>query len=229
MRLLLPDRGEVDVATAYPAPLGRHDDRPWVMLCMVSSIDGSTVVDGRSGALSNPTDGAVLSRLRAIADVVLVGSGTASGEGYGPPKKPGQRIGVVTRSGSIDPAAELFTSGAGFVITTERTELDDADGSIDVLRCGDDEVDLRAAVRRLPEVCPGASVVQAEGGPTLNGALADADLIDELDLSTSPGIVGGDGPRLVTGAADRTDRYTLEQLAIEDSFVFTRWLRRRST
>ena len=43
--------GEVDVATAYAEPLGRHTDRPWVMLCMVASIDGSTVVDGRSAAL----------------------------------------------------------------------------------------------------------------------------------------------------------------------------------
>mgnify|MGYP001827204413 CR=1 FL=1 len=163
-------------------------------------------------------------QLRSIADVVLVGSGTASGEGYGPPGKTGQRIGVVTRSGSVDTGSALFTSGAGFVVTTTRASVDDG---VDVLRCGDDEVDLAQALRRIPELCPGAAVVQAEGGPTLNGALADADLLDELDITTSPGIVGGGGPRLVSGADDVTRRFELVQLGVDDSFVFTRWRRNR--
>ena len=37
-------------------PAAAAPDRPWVGLCMIASLDGSTVVDGRSGALGNPTD-----------------------------------------------------------------------------------------------------------------------------------------------------------------------------
>ena len=175
MRIVYPSIAETDVASAYATPLGRRPDRPWVMLSMVASIDGSTVVGGRSEALSNPTDITVLSQLRSIADVVIVGAATAAGEGYGPPRKASQRIGVVTRSGSVDTTTDLFRSGAGFVVTTEDAVVDPTsagDSSVDVLRCGQGDVDLHEMVRRIPEVCPGASVIQAEGGPRLNGSFA---------------------------------------------------------
>ena len=58
-----------------------HDGRPWVMVTMIASVDGSTVVDGRSGGLGNATDSAALSATRAAADVLLVGAGTVRAEG----------------------------------------------------------------------------------------------------------------------------------------------------
>ena len=216
----------VTLTEAYAAPLGSHVDRPWVGLSMVSSIDGSTVVDGASAGLSSENDSGVLLQLRAIADVIIVGAGTARGEGYGPPSKPGQRIGVVTRSGSVDTSSDLFTSGAGFVITTTSAVFEER--GVDVLRVGVDEVDLTAAIRQIPDVSPGATFVQAEGGPSLNGALADADLFDELNITTSPAIVGGEGPRLISRAGDLSRRFVLDQMVVDDeAFVFSRWRRRQ--
>ncbi len=90
-------RGERPVAP--PRPPG---PRPWVGLCMIASLDGAVAVDGTSGALGNANDREVLLTLRDLADVVLVGAGTARGEGYGPPRTPGLRIGVVTNSGHVD-------------------------------------------------------------------------------------------------------------------------------
>ena len=230
MRIVHPTPAEASVAEAYSAPLGGpHDGRPWVQLCMVSSLDGSTVVDGTSGALSSPNDTAVLAQLRSLAEVVLVGAGTAAGEGYGPPKTPGQRIGVVTRSGSVDLDTDLYRSGAGFVVTTTQTDIDTDgfEGDLDVIRAGDDDVDLVEAVTQVGHRF-GARVIQAEGGPRLNAALAEADLIDELALTTSPGIVAGDGPRLTRGGSPTERAYELVQLAIDDDqFVFQRWRRRR--
>jgi riboflavin biosynthesis pyrimidine reductase len=56
----------------------------------------------------------------------------------------------------------------------------------------------------------------------------DADLIDEINVTTSPATFGGPGPRLATGAPPLTHRYEVAQLTIDDqSFVYTRWLRRR--
>jgi riboflavin biosynthesis pyrimidine reductase len=227
MRRLLPEPADdVSVEGAYAAPLGSHPDRPWVGLCMVASIDGSAVFEGTSGGLSNPTDAAVLGQLRRIADVVIVGAGTVRDEGYGAPQKTGQRIGVVTRSADVDLSGELFASGAGFLITSEGTEVPSR--SVDVLRAGRDEVDLAAAIRRLDEVSEVCRFVQAEGGPALNGALLEDDLLDELNVTTSATTVGGSGPRLATGADHRRDRYELRQLAIdEQSFLYARWLRRR--
>lgn len=215
-------------ADAYAAPLGRHDDRPWVGLCMVASIDGSTVVDGASAGLSSDNDVGVLLQLRSIAHVVLVGAGTAASEGYGPPKTPGQRIAVVTGRGSVDTSSELFTSGAGFVITTESATFEER--GVDVIRAGSEQVDLAAAIASIPSVRPGATFVQAEGGATLNGALAASDLIDEMNITTSPASVGGDGRRLVAGAPDLSHRFDLEQMLVDDeSFVFSRWIRRRTS
>lgn len=217
--------GEITVEDAYAAPLGSHADRPWLSLSMVASLDGSTVVAGRSGGLANRNDAAILSRLRSLADVIIVGSGTVRAEGYGPPRKRGQRIGVVTGSGRIDPTTELFTSGSGFVITTESTRLDEAARAIEVVRAGRDGVDLRAALVGLHAIVPHVVTVQAEGGSTLNGSLLGADLVDEINVTTAPLAVGGHGPRLATGD-DVAHRYELAQLALDDDgYTFARWRR----
>jgi riboflavin biosynthesis pyrimidine reductase len=219
---LPPD--EVTIDEEYTASLGARSDRPWVSLSMVASLDGSTVVGGRSGGLANRNDAAVLGRLRSLADVIIVGSGTVRAEGYGPPKKPGQRIGVVTASGHVDLTTELFTGGSGFVITTETTRLDGADG-IDVVRAGRDAVDLAAALAALDAIVPDVAFVQAEGGSTLNGSLLAADLIDEINVTTAPLAVGGRGPRLATGT-DVEHRYELRQLLLDDDgYTFARWRR----
>jgi riboflavin biosynthesis pyrimidine reductase len=230
LRRLLPEPGaDLGVDDAYAGTLGHRDDRPWVGLCMVASIDGSTVVDGRSAGLSSPTDAAVLWRLRELADVIVVGAGTIREEGYGAPRKQGQRIGVVTRSARVDPTSELFTSGAGFLVTTEAARVDAGGLDIDVVRAGVDSVDLALAIERIVDLVPGCSFIQAEGGARLNGALLDADLLDEINVTTSPGSVGGDGPRLAAGANQHSHRFELAQLTLdEQSFLYARWLRRRS-
>ena len=216
---------DVTIEQAYAGPLGSHPDRPWVGLCMVASIDGSAVVSGASAGLSSANDSAVMLRLRSIADVIIVGAGTAKAEGYGPPRRAGLRIGLVTASGHVDATTPLFTSGAGFVITTRTADIP---AGIDVIRAGTDAVDLAAALDRLDEVCDILRFVQVEGGPTLNGALFEADLIDEINVTTSPLTVGGTGPRLATNGADHAHRFELAQLLTDaESFVYSRWLRER--
>ena len=183
---------------------------------MVSSIDGSTALAGRSGGLGNATDSQVLRTLRAAADVVIVGSTTAHTERYGPPSTPGQRIGVVTRSGRIDPDLPLFRSGAGFLITTEEAPSQ----GIEAVRAGIGDVDLRGALAQLD-----ADVVHAEGGPILNGALLDADLVDELNVTISPTVVGGAGRRLVDGSTEALRRFRLAHVCEDDGYLFVRYLR----
>lgn len=225
LRRLLPHPpATISVRAAYDVERPTRADRPWVGLCMVTSLDGSIAVGGTSGTLGNPNDLEILLTLRSLADLILVGAETVRGEGYGPPKKPGQRIGVVTNRGSVDLDSELFTSGAGFVITSERTEIDDS--RVDVLRAGRDQVDIATALGRLEEVTPGVRYVQTEGGARFNAGLLDADVIDELDLTLSPHLVGGVGPRLTAGADEAMRDYSLAHLLADDEgFVFSRWLR----
>jgi riboflavin biosynthesis pyrimidine reductase len=193
---------------------------------MVASLDGSVTIRGSSGGLGNATDSAVLSTLRSLADIVIVGAGTARGEGYGPPRRGGLRIGVATNRGDVDLSSPLFTSGAGFVMAPEAADIDD--DAVQVLRCGVDRLDVDEAIHRLVEIVPGASLVQAEGGPVFNGSLLEHDLIDEIALTLSPRLVGGTGPRAVVAPDEIERRFDLAQLlADDDGFVFSRWTRSR--
>lgn len=208
----------VTVREAYDVERPRPDGRPWLCVCMVASIDGSTVVDSNSRSLSSKTDQEVLLTLRELADVLIVGAATVRIEGYGPPRKRGQRVGVVSRRGDVDATSPLFTSGAGFLILPE----DAPPTPIDSIRAGTGEVDFAGALAQLD-----ANFVQAEGGAQLNGALSAADVIDELNLTISPQLAGGDGPRVTSGSAQLSRKMRLAHLLEEDGFLFTRYLRLR--
>ena len=68
--------------------------------------------------------------------------------------------------------------------------------------------------------------VHAEGGPHLNGALATADLIDELNFTLSP-LRRGRRRTAARRSAARTcsSAFDLAHLVVdEESFVFSRWV-----
>lgn len=214
--------GSLSVEQAYGVararvPLPNGSTRPTIGMCMVMSIDGSTVVDGNSRALGSPGDLALLVGLRKLADVIIVGSSTVTVDDYGPPSKPGQRVGVVTKSATLDTATPLFTSGSGFLITTETAATQ---AGVECVRAGTTTVDLALAMQQLQ-----GNFAQLEGGPTLNAAMVDADVVDEINVTVSPNIVGGSGPRLTTGATDVLQRFSLAHVCEEDGFLFLRYTR----
>ena len=53
----------------------------------MTSADGAAYVDGLSGGLSSAGDKRVFGILRVLADVVLVGAGTAEAEEYKPARR----------------------------------------------------------------------------------------------------------------------------------------------
>jgi riboflavin biosynthesis pyrimidine reductase len=192
---------------------------------MIASLDGAIAVDGRSGGLGNAGDRAVFDALRAAADVILIGARTAAAERYGPAAREGQRIGVVSARGSVDTGRELFTSGSGFLVLPE--DGPPAPAGVDVVRAGHGAVDLAEALRRLEAVVPDVAFVQAEGGARLNGALLDADCLDELDLSIAARLVGGASGPIVTGASESLRPFRLAHVLVDDDgYLFTRWLHR---
>lgn len=217
MRRLFPHSDDtVTLRECYDVPRPRPADRPWVALCMVAGLDGSTVVDRSSRGLSNPTDQELFLTLRSFADVILVGASTVRAEGYGPPQVPGQLIAIVSRTGDFDFSLPLFTSGqALLVMPTDAPKV-----PVPSVRAGTGGVDIAAAIGQLD-----ADVVEAEGGSTLNGLLAAADLIDELNLTISPQISGGAGPRMTSGAPALSHRMTLAHVLEDDGFLFTRYVR----
>lgn len=227
MRMLLPhaadDLTDADLDAAYAWP-GWPAAQPWLRANMVSTVDGAARgPEGLSGAISSEADKRVFGRLRGLADVVLAGAGTVRAEGYKPAREkpsfaerrrdagqaPAPVIAVVSGSLHLDLSAELFsTPGSRPVVITPASSDTDLRRRVsdvaDVLVAGDDAVDLRSAVDQLNE--RGLVRVHAEGGPSLLGDLAAADLLDELLLTVSPVLAGGsyaDGPeipRILSGA-----------------------------
>ncbi len=226
MRRLHPDpRDPVSVAEAYTdATRSRRDGRPWVLMCMIASADGATAVDGRSGPLGGGGDRSVFATLRDLADVVLVGAGTARDEHYGPPRREGLRIAIVTRSLRLDWDGELMGSGRAIVVTTATSGV--VPDGVPVVRAGDDDVDLTLALQHLGAL--GAGIVMAEGGPSLNGTLVTAGLVDELCLTVSPHLVAGTSARVAHGASSALSRLSLAHVLEEDGWLFLRYLAQAS-
>jgi riboflavin biosynthesis pyrimidine reductase len=237
MRRLLPDPAELDDAgliEAYRVPDGRH-----LRVNFIASLDGAATVDGRSEGLGSPGDRRIFQVLRALADVVLVGHGTAATEGYramtadsavgrlrtsiGRP--PTASIAIVSKRASLDPASGLVTGAVSPTILVTWASADAgrrealAAAGVTVLVCGDDDVDLPLALERLAEL--GHEHVLCEGGPALFRDLLTAGVVDELDLSIAPALVG-DEHRLVSGLPGAL-RLELRQLLEEDGMLFARY------
>ena len=95
-----------------------------------------------------------------------------------------------------------------------------AAAGVTVLVCGDDDVDLPLALDRLAEL--GHEQVLCEGGPQLLHAALTAGVVDEVDLSIAPFLVGGE-KRLLEDALPAAQRLELRQLLEEDGTLFTRY------
>ena len=180
---------------------------------MITTVDGAIDVNGKSGPLGGPADQRRLLELRDRASVVLVGAGTARAENYGPPRKANLRIGVVTKSCNLDFSAPLFASGSGFVVTTDSSPK----VPVDSIRGGTQEIDFATVLQQLPD-----GIVHVEGGPTLNAALLDADVVDAINLTVSPHLVGIRGPSLSL-APHAARKFSLVEARRIDNFVFLRY------
>jgi riboflavin biosynthesis pyrimidine reductase len=215
----------------------------------VGSLDGAAAVGGLSGGLSSAGDRRVFWMLRGLADVILVGAGTARAEGYRPTRsndawaalglragRPGAPpLALVTRSLSLDPASPpIAAAPAGartLVITCESAPADRRmalSKVADVIVAGGDAVDLGAALTALAD--RGLSRVLCEGGPGLLADITTARLLSELCLTLSPVLAGPDAVRVLgrPGAAPGT-RFPARSLRLahlleEDGVLFGRYL-----
>lgn len=237
-----------DLAACYAYPDGAYpdgasQDRPWVRANMVTSLDGAIAVDGRSGGLSGAADRLLFHVLRSLADVILVGAGTARAERYGlakpdstwPQLRQGRQatppIAVVTRAIGLDLDSQLIRGDDSLprtvVLTTSRAPANrvaTAAKTAHVMVAGDDEVSANAAVDALAEL--GHRRILVEGGPTLLGQLISANLVDELCVTISPLIADGHGPRMIVqhGPVELT-RLRLATLIEDDGFLLARYVR----
>ena len=127
---------------------------------------------------------------------------------------------VVSRSGDIDwdPSSSPAALGSPCCPRTGPTSPHPL-----CVRAGSVTVDLATVLQRLP-----GDIVLAEGGPSLNGQLAAAGLVEELCLTVAPRIVGGTAGRIVTGPPAAMPMLELAHVLEDDGFLFCRYLRPES-
>lgn len=233
------------LADAYAYP--ERAAGPWLRANMVASLDGAARAEGRSAPLSSDGDMRVFGVLRALADVVVVGAETVRQEGYRPAKAravfaarraadgqpPAPAIAVVSRRLDLDFTAPLFTGAANptLVLTGAAAPVKEVArartaGARVVVAGAGETVDPVRAVRELRE--RGFVRLLHEGGPRILAQFAAAGVVDELCLTLSPMVTGGDAPRIMNGPGvpvPGPGRFVPRSVLEEDGFLFTRYVR----
>ncbi|GAA4628963.1 pyrimidine reductase family protein [Actinoallomurus vinaceus] len=236
MRRLEPsDLVELTEAYAYP------ETTPWLRGNMVASADGAATSGGKSGGLGSAADRRLLSLLRGLADVVVVGASTVRVEGYGPVQphdswrelRTGRALApplaIVSRSLELDFDAPLFTEALSptMVITCASAPDDRRRGCekhTEVIVAGEETVDVAAALDALAE--RGFTRQLTEGGPRLLAQFVAAGRLDELCLTVSPQITAGDAARIINGPGPASTPLRLGHVLEEEDFLFLRYTRR---
>jgi len=231
---------DVDLATFYAYPEALH--RPWVRVNFVSSVDGAVEINGRTAPLGSVPDKRVFDTLRELADVILVGAGTARAERYGGVRlstdAQNQRVSrgqlpipplaVVSASADLDTDGPLFTDTIvpPIVFTTSNAHLDRHEQLIEA------GADLATVGNRTAEVGQMLDQLKnrkhirilCEGGPHLLGTLAAAEAIDELCLTLAPCLAGPGAGRIIAGPwLPEPTNLTLESILAESDVLLLRY------
>jgi riboflavin-specific deaminase-like protein len=251
LRRLLPPGGAVDVARfvdeldlaerAAAAPRSR----PYLALNMISSADGRATLGGRSGPLGGRADSELLHGLRTTVDAVMAGAGTVRAERYsrlvceesdrqvrrarGLAEEP--LVCVVSGRLALSEEIPLLAdpqARVAILTASEASLPQECRAHIEYVRAAREGVlDLEAAMRDLRERF-GVRTLLCEGGPHLNSHLLAAGLVDELFLTLSPKLAGGDTMgetlRILSGPG-LDPPATLELLAASEhrSYLFLRY------
>lgn len=225
--------------------LYEYPDRPTVRANMITSVDGAATTGGRSGGLGGPGDRRVFAALRELADVIVVGAGTARAENYGSADmtvdQRGRRRGrgqaevppvaLVTRSGLLERDLPVLAGSEvpPLVLTCAaaapgaRARLGGAAEVLDCSGADPGQVDLAVALRLLSG--RGLNRVLTEGGPSLLGTFLESGLLDELCLTTAPLLVGGGAVRVAVGSAEApTPMCRAHLLTDDDGYLYARYI-----
>jgi riboflavin-specific deaminase-like protein len=240
MQLLYPDcRSTSPAELASGLRLGEKapPDRPYLVLNMVSSLDGKATIDWRTKGLSTELDRELFHRLRTQADAIMVGAGTVRAERYGRMAKSEELRAVREAEGlAADPLAVIVSARLDLqhdlpilnaseqrvlIATHSDAELPDTPAEVIYERTGED---LQLLMARLREQHGVRSVV-CEGGPTLNSYLFAAGLVDELWLTLNPKVAGGAAAFTIVAGRELVDLAELEPVSIAQGGgdLFTRW------
>jgi 2,5-diamino-6-(ribosylamino)-4(3H)-pyrimidinone 5'-phosphate reductase len=198
----LPPR-EIPAESIYEdleLPAGRGDSqRPYVVINMVSSVDGRPAVGGKAARIGSQIDRQTMRNLRSHADAVMIGANTLRAERLSlglddPSDRPQPLVIIATSTGDVPLESNLVLGEGQEVLLLSPRDLPGyGRGRARRLSASEDHsghVDLGEALEILKAEY-GVGVLLVEGGPTLNHALISRSLAHELCLTLAPKLLGG--------------------------------------
>lgn len=214
---ILDDAGADSLYLDLNLPAGER--RPYVLANTVVTADGKTAFEGRSTPIGSRFDRAVMRRLRAAADAVIIGAGTLRAEEIEfrlPPPllarradrglPPWQSVVVVSSRGDLPMERRVFslqTEDVRPVVVTSARGREAMEHVVPawvrILVAGEGSVNLPEAVAALRRDL-GVRHAVLEGGPSLNAAMLDAGLVDEILFTLAPRVLGGPALTMIAGA-----------------------------
>jgi diaminohydroxyphosphoribosylaminopyrimidine deaminase/5-amino-6-(5-phosphoribosylamino)uracil reductase len=218
--------------------------RPHLTLKLATTLDGRIATRrGESRWITGPQARTRVHLMRAQADAVLIGAGTARADdpmldvrGLGP--RVVQPVRVVADGGLSLPLTGRLVASAGDIplrvlhrpgAPAERRAALNGLGveTVEVAVGDNGSLDLADALRRLTE--GGVTRVLCEGGGKLAAGLLAAGLVDEIALFTAGKAIGGDGiPGIGGFGLDRlaeAPEFSLERVEPVGSDVCSFWSR----
>jgi len=217
---------DLDVADSRDRLLDlyRPPSTRWLRLNLITSVSGSAAgSDGTSETLTNPADRKLLGVIRELADVVLIGAQSVRAEGFQLPRK--ARLAVVTRTGDLSGHRIEGPIEAGRLFVLCPAEVAERASSLSgaeviTVDAEDGSLSPRAILAAL--YAHGLESIVCEGGPNLAAQFAQAGLLDEVCLSTSPSLGGPSLPLL--GSELDPIALELSSLMIDElSGLYARW------
>jgi riboflavin-specific deaminase-like protein len=240
MQLLYPDcrpTSPAELAAGLRLAEKAPPERPYLILNMVSSLDGKATIEWRTKGLSTDLDRELFHRLRTQVDAVMVGAGTVRIERYGRMTKSDElRQARVDEGLSPDPRAVVVSARLDLpadlpllnepeqqvvIATGSDASLPDMGDQVIYERTGEDLPLLMARLRERH----GVRSVLCEGGPTLNSHLLSAGVVDELWLTLNPKLAGGAAALTIVAGRELVEPLELEPISIAEGGgdLFTRW------
>ena len=225
----LADKGEIYDDVDLPDPASGR--LPYVLVNMVSSVDGRSSVFGKASGIGDQADRGAMRALRSRVDAVMVGAGTLRAEklnlGLDDPEAEQPLAVIVGGAGGL-PVLEHLVRPAGQDVIIALPQKPAAEkGAKDVegvgaregvttLRCSGQQPD-RVDILRLLQVLKAEHAVDrllVEGGPGLNRALIDAGLVDEIFLTMAPKLLLGPEAAIISGAQGNEGQGSCRDLAL---------------
>ena len=183
---------------------------PYVIVNMVSSVDGRSSVGGKAAGIGSRADRGAMRALRSRMDAVMVGAGTLRAEklnlGLDDPEARQPFAVIVGGAGDMPIMEHLAGRQQDVILALPEGARGAAEAGRDRLTVieapstGRGRVDLGWLLRRLKSD-HAVDRLLVEGGPTLNRAMIAEGLADELFLTLAPKLLFGEEAAIVRGDA----------------------------